>query len=81
VSATARAIARLAAMQEAMRVAAKGYRNLVEFCLVPSSFFAESLGQAEMLEYAANFEVAQLVADRRYGLIRSDSHPLKATSC
>jgi hypothetical protein len=65
VSATARATARLAAMQESMRVAAKGFRNLVEFRLVPSSFFAESIGQAEMLEYAAGFEIDHLVDDLR----------------
>jgi flavin-binding protein dodecin len=59
------AAARLAALQAALRRAAKGYRNLVEFEVIPSSFFAEALAQAELLEYEAAFDVDQLVDEVR----------------
>ena len=41
------------AMREAMRQSARGFRNLVEFELIPSAYQEEALLQADILENAA----------------------------
>ena len=56
---------RLEAMQDGMRHAAKGYRNLVDLRILPSAHFAEALLEAEHLEYTTAFDIDELVADLR----------------
>ena len=45
------------AMREAMRWAASGFRNLVEFELIPKAYEEEALLQADILENAASSRI------------------------